>query len=123
MSFLPHRKDHKGVKTYSHVRAPKQEKESASRFGGHTVKGSGSGQEKGDVRVTGICRIECKTTLKKSFSVTRDMVQKIEDAALMTGEVPAIQIEFLDDRGTPEHSLVVVPTYVLDQICNQSQNK
>lgn len=109
----------KGVKTPSHNRAPKQEKSLAGRLGGNTVKGSGCGFEKGDVRIKGVARIEAKCTKNKSFSVTREMVEKIENAALNSGELPAMVIEFLDEHGNPTHELAVVPTYVLDILADK----
>lgn len=101
-------------------RSEKQEMECADRLGGTLVSGSGSGQVRGDVRVTGILRLENKCTAKKSFSITREMVEKIENAALMSGEVPAIQVEFLDEAGRVLHRLCVVPDYVLDTIVGVS---
>ena len=99
-------------------RSPKQESELADRLGGGVVKGSGCGDIKGDVRLQGVARIECKTTTKKSFSVTREMLDKIEDAAVMAGEVPAMVVEFIDEKGKPQGELAIVPTYVLDTLIN-----
>ena len=98
----------------SHRRAPKQEKELALRVRGRTTVASGSKQEKGDVRVKGIARIEAKTTKNKSFSVTLEMVDKIESAALTSGELPIIAIEFNDGAGRKLKEVAVVPIYVLD---------
>lgn len=91
-------------------RAPKSEKELADRVGGRVTVGSGNQREKGDVRITGTARIEAKCTRAKSFSVTREMWQKIEDASGSDGvdEVPVIFVEFLAPDGTPEHALYVV---------------
>lgn len=97
----------------SHDRAPEQEEEWASRLDGRTTLASGSlPHDKGDV-VTGLLRVECKTTSKKSFSVTREMVDKITDQALSTSRIPAIVIEFNDD-GKPVMEVAVVPTWVLE---------
>jgi Holliday junction resolvase len=101
----------------SYRRSRKQEKELARRGNGKLVPGSGSGAEKGDIKgYNGIVRIEAKTTKNKSFSITRDMVKKIEEAALGSGELPAIVVEFNDGRGNPELEVAVVPTYVLDNL-------
>lgn len=97
----------------SHARAPKQEAELARRIGGRTTRGSGSGNEKGDVRLNRVCRIEAKTTKNKSFSVTREMVEKIETAAVCHGELPALVVEF-NDGGRKTMEVAVVPTWVLD---------
>jgi Holliday junction resolvase len=73
---------------------------------------------KGDVRKKRVLRLECKCTKNKSFSVTREMVEKIENAALGAGEVPAILIEFLGPDGKPLHEVAVVPRYVLDSLAS-----
>ena len=112
----PRSKQHKNL-TKSHRHAPKMEKAIAKRLGGKVVKGSGCGTEKGDVRIRTIMRVEAKCTAKKSFTVTREMVEKIESHALASGELPAIEIEFLDPNGQPSHRLAVMPTYVLEMIC------
>lgn len=121
MTMLREPKRLRGVKKVAHNRAPKQEKSLAGRLGGNAVKGSGSGFEKGDVRVHKLSRIEAKCTEKKSFSVTREMVRKIEDAALGSGEVPGIVIEFLDPKGKPEHEVAVVPTWVLEMFLGKNE--
>ena len=97
----------------SHTHAPRQEARVARRLSGQVTIGSGNKDIKGDVRIKGVARIECKCTQAKSFSITREMARKIEEAALGAGEVPAIQIDFLDGA-TVVHSLCVVPAYVLD---------
>lgn len=81
------------------------------------MSGSGNGPEKGDVKkYNGVFRIEAKTTIKNSFSVTRQMVEKVEQVALAHGELPAIIIEFLDEKGKPWKEVAVVPTDVLDSL-------
>lgn len=113
-SFLNRDKKHG---TASHRRAPKQERSLARRTGGQLVPGSGCGYQKGDVKKAfGVIRIEAKTTKHKSFSVTREMVRKIEDAAITNGEVPAIVIEFINEQGKPQMEVAVVPTYALPKI-------
>lgn len=101
-------------RAYNH--APVQEREAAKRLGGRTTPASGSLREKGDVRVSGILRLECKATSKKSFSVTRDMVRKITEAGELSGELPAIEIEFLPLAGQFHGRVAVVPAYVLNQL-------
>jgi hypothetical protein len=100
-------------------RSLQQEKELAKRISGRTVKGSGRGNEKGDVRVEGIVRIEAKTTTKSSFSVTSEMIQKIELASVCSGECPAIVIEFLNKNGKPIHEVAVVPMWVLNALTSK----
>lgn len=92
----------------SNRRAKKQEKELVKR-----IAFSGAGTEKGDVRVKNVFRIECKTTSKKSFSVTLEMIEKIEQAALSSGEMPILVLEFNDGKGNRLKEIAVCPTYVL----------
>ena len=117
-SFLG-RGSHTTHSTVSHIRAPKQEAELAKRLEGHKVPGSGAGSQKGDVKKAfGIFRVEAKTTKNKSFSVSRKMIEKIEEAALTTNELPVIIIEFIDEYGNPEKEIAVLPTYALECIAN-----
>ena len=106
----------KGNLSNSHRRAPKQEASWAARLKGERVAASGAREVKGDVRVKRVLRLEAKTTKNKSFSVTLDMVQKIEAAAISGGELPAIVVEFTDGFGRVLGEVAVVPTYVLDEI-------
>lgn len=103
----------------SHRRAVKQEKEVAKRVRGRTTPASGSRDTKGDVRVMRKARIECKTTKNKSFSVTLDMIRKIEDAGVQAGELPVLLVEFTDGFGRKVAEVAVVPSYVLDDICER----
>lgn len=98
------------------VRSASQEKEIANRLGGRATLASGALDQKGDVQVKGVLRVEAKTTSKQSFRVTRDMLRKIEQAALPNNELPAMEIEFLDGKGEAIGSVCVVPTYVLEMI-------
>lgn len=109
--------------TPAHDRSRKQEKEVARRIGGNTTLASGALAEKGDVRLKGVARIECKTTMNKSFSVTREMVEKIENAALSAGELPALVIEFLSPKGGVQSSVAVVPVWVLTDLINTVKDK
>jgi hypothetical protein len=100
----------------AHNRAPVMEKEIAKRVGGKVTKASGAQGEKGDARVRGLVRIEAKATSNKSFSVTREMIEKIEAAALGSGEVPYIEIELLGPNGKPLHRVAVMPTWGIDMM-------
>lgn len=106
---------HKG-KPVAYRHSKKQEKREAKRLGGRLTPASGAKATKGDVKVKGVLRLEAKATVNKSFSVTREMVRKIEDAALSSGEMPAIVVEFLEPDGKIAHRIAVVPYYVLDAI-------
>jgi hypothetical protein len=103
----------------AHNRAPFQEREIAKRVGGKVTKASGAQMEKGDARVKGVVRIEAKSTSNKSFSVTREIIDKIEAAALGAGEVPYLEIELLGPDGRPTHRVAVMPTWALDMMLGQ----
>ena len=115
-SFLSRDKDHG---TISHRRSRKQEKSLAERLGGRVTAGSGNQMEKGDVRIKGVLRIEAKTTKNRSFSVTLDMVEKIEQAAATGAELPVIAIDFISLQGKVLKSICVCPRYVLDEIVRE----
>lgn len=104
----------------SYRRSKKQEKEIATRIGGRRTAASGAKDEKGDVRKKGVLRIEAKTTKHKSFSVTLEMIEKIEEAALSCNELPAIIIEFNDGRGRKLKEIAIIPSYVLGELCERS---
>lgn len=122
MAKLATPKRNQGQITPSHQRSRVQEKELAKKLGGSVTLGSGNLEVKGDIRVAKVARIECKTTMNKSFSVTREMVRKIQTAAMGAGELPAIVVEFLDKKGKPVSSVAVVPTWVLDLIADFAQS-
>lgn len=103
----------------SHHRARKQELEVANRIKGKVIAGSGCGHVKGDVRLPGVARIECKTTKNKSFPVTLAMVEKLEEAVLGSGEMPILVIEFNDGEGNKLKEVVVCPSYVLDSLIGE----
>ena len=107
----------------AHHRSRRQEGEVAKRIGGRKTPASGALSEKGDVRLKGVVRIECKTTSHKSFSVTQEMLEKIEYAALSAGELPALVIEFLNAKGNPTSAVAVVPLWVLDTIANLTKDR
>lgn len=89
------------------------EKKLAKRTGGYVTTGSGNKNEKGDVRKRGITRLEHKATQKKSFSITREMLDKITLAAMGHDEIPAVVVEFLDAKGNTLHEVAVIPTQSL----------
>lgn len=100
----------------SQRRSKRQEEEAATRLGGRVTKQSGGGIfEKGDVRVTGLLRLEAKTTKHKSFSVTEAMIAKIETQSMTCGEVPVMEIEI----GGGTSRVYVVPTWALDGLITE----
>lgn len=102
-------------------RSPLQESELASRLKGRVTKGSGNKDEKGDVRVKGVLRLEAKCTESSSFRVTYDMVQKIEDAALGSAEMPVLLVEFMQNQGRAKKEVCVVPKYFLDTVIDVAE--
>lgn len=108
--------------TPSHKRSPKQEREIATKLGGKLVRRSGAGEVKGDVRIKGLIRLEAKTTKHKSFSVTREMYDKIDEAATMTGEFPVLAIEF-NTEGKAGATLAIMPMYALEELLQALKDK
>lgn len=96
----------------SHARAVQQEKLAAKRTGGKRTPASGAGPQKGDVRLKGFLRIECKTTRHASFSVTSEMLDKLEAAAAPAGEVPMLEVEL--ELG--KRRAVVLPQWALELV-------
>ena len=121
MPVLPTKRGDRGH--VARTRSPKQEKERATKVGGRVTRGSGNGWEKGDVRKMGVIRIECKTTTKKSFSVTQKMLNQIYDAALPFNEIPVIEVEFINEQGGILRRVAIVPDYVPDMIVEQDAIK
>ena len=107
----------------SHKRSAKQESSLASRLGGTLVPRSGAGKIKGDVRIKGVARIEAKTTIHKSYSLTLATWLKIKNAAVAADECPAMVIEFLDSEGNPVEELAVVPVHLLAEFTNDDTKK
>lgn len=91
-------------------RAPKQEKELSKVLGARQTNGSGNQTEKGDLRIKGTFRVEAKCTRNKSFSVTRELIDKLENAAYMTRtpEMPVLHVEFLTPEGVREKGLYIM---------------
>lgn len=94
----------------------KQEKNLAKKLGGRTTLASGSQREKGDVRVKGVKRIECKCTQHKSFSITMEMIEKIKAAAMCNDETPFIQVDFINKEGKTLEQVAVVPMVYLENV-------
>lgn len=91
--------EHRGKQSKAYHASKGLEKNLAKTVGGRRTAGSGNKKEKGDVRLNGVMRIEHKATQKKSFSVTKEMLEKIELAARGCDEIPILVVEFLDERG------------------------
>lgn len=81
----------------------------AGDTGSRVQKGSGSlPWAKSDVRKRGVFRAECKFTRSRSYSVTRETLDKIRSEC-ETGETPLLDLQFLDKLGAPVDRWVMVP--------------
>jgi hypothetical protein len=77
-------------------RVARQEAEMAETVGGRTQAGSGAVAGcKGDVRKKGLFRIECKSTENQSFSMKREILDKIRSEC-GRNELPALDVLFLN---------------------------
>lgn len=104
----------KGKQSKSHEYAVYQEKNLANKLGGNETKRSGAGDIKGDVRIRGKYRVECKCTKHKSYGISLDLIEKIQEEALSTGEIPLFQIDFIDDRGKKIQGIYIIPEGFID---------
>lgn len=115
------RLDRKSKQPKSYWASPKKEKKLAIRVKGRTTNASGSKNEKGDVRKVGIARLEHKTCQRKSFSVTRETIDKIVNASVACNEVPALVIEFINpDTGKSEGEIACIPMDDLVRLINDA---
>ena len=84
----------------------KAEKDAADRQGGKVVRGSGAWDgAKGDRVLDTVVMdflIENKFTLRKSFGVKHDMLQKITREARQVGRAPAFHLVFGNESGRPK---------------------
>lgn len=85
-----------------------QERRAAEEVGGNIQPGSGAPQfYKGDVRVAGNLRLECKTTGSRSYSLKLDEILKIKGEALAGGlEGWALQVEFQGSSGGKRFAVI-----------------
>jgi hypothetical protein len=91
-----------------------QERRAAEELGGRVQPGSGAPQfYKGDVRVAGDLRVECKTTGSKAYPLKLQEIEKIKAEALMGGgEGWAMQIEFQTASGGKKFAVIDWADYV-----------
>jgi hypothetical protein len=102
-----------------------QEAEMAAMVGGRKQAGSGSVLGcKGDVRKKGVFRIECKSTEAQSFSLKRELLDKIRSECAGTEE-PAFDIKFLNKATLQEEDRwVAIPyTHFEDYASHRSRKK
>jgi hypothetical protein len=106
-------------KTDSQKRSRAQEKRAASRWGGKRQPASGAGTEKGDVRVKGVVRGECKLTRSSSYTLKLKDLETLEKQAALNEE-PVFEIEF---QGVyPSKRYVVLPGWVYDSYLERKRN-
>ena len=109
----------KGKLKSAYKRAPKQEKETVARLKGRAIPASGSKFRKGDAEVPDVVRIECKATEADSFRVTKDMLRKIENAAVGSGQFAMIEIEFVDAKQNVLFSCCVMKRSAVTSLINR----
>ena len=93
----------------SHDYARQQEVDAAKAYGGYTTSKSGAGDVKGDVRVKGKYRIECKCTTKGSYALNYKYLENFIEQATSLGEDPILQVHFIDEMGIKKRGYVVMP--------------
>lgn len=89
-------------------RSKKQEKEIGKKLNMRPTSASGSQRQKGDMYDPGIARVECKTTGAKSYSLTRADIDKITNASVPFGQLPAMVIEFINAEGRKEMDVALI---------------
>ena len=113
------RAEAKEGKAAAYLRSPDQEAEGAKRLGGWTTPASGAKFFKGDVKVKDLARVEYKCTSAMSFTVTRGMLKNIGAAAVANGEIPFVEVEFLDPKGKPADRIAVIQASELEILLNR----
>lgn len=98
-------------KTDDQKRSQLQEKRAAKRHGGRVQPASGAGQAKGDFRVQGSVRGECKFTRAASYRLKLDDLNKINSECSM-GEYPVLELEFQGCH--PPARFAVIPGWLYD---------
>ncbi|ANO57623.1 hypothetical protein [Vibrio phage vB_VhaS-a] len=102
----------------------KSEKRVASKMGSRLTIGSGAkdGQKSdatldaGDYKF----RIESKATKNKSFSVKKEILDKIRHEALDTGRIPALTVSFTNELGEALQGgdFVMIPMWLFNEVFN-----
>ncbi len=108
-------KKHKKLSSsYASRMSSDQEARVARELGGYVTPNSGAGSTKGDIRLKDIARVECKSTEKDKFLLTFAVIDKIRKEALSAGEVPLIQIDFIQSCLKKQCFYVIEDTYTKD---------
>lgn len=93
------------------MRSREQEKLVAKDLSGKVTPGSGCGNLKGDIRVEGSYRVECKNTQKNSYLLKREDIEKIEDQGITYSEIGFMVIRFNRNEEHKTDKQVVVIDY------------
>lgn len=98
------------ARSFGQRASQRQERRAAASLGGRVTPASGatgSPSAKGDVRVRGEIRAECKTTSAASYSLKLAEWRKIQSEAGAFGEAPVMQIEFQGQAGRNKKLAVI----------------
>jgi len=89
------------IRTENHLRRSKlQERRAARDYGGTVSPGSGNGWiRKADVHADDYL-IECKTTTKKTYSLSAETFNKLKFQAIVENKDPIMEIEFAENSTT-----------------------
>lgn len=108
----PHEKKPQRKQDTTRGRSSRQEKYNNRQVGGRLTANSGAGVDKGDVKVRGFLREEDKTTVKRSYVLKLDDLEKVA-AAAQGDEIPIMRISF-EDRLDQQY--VVMPSDWFQQL-------
>lgn len=103
-----------------------QEQRVANILKGYATPASGAGSQKGDVRIKGLFRVECKATTRGEYLATLAVLDKIKQEALSFGEVPVLQIDFLDEHTYTSFYLIelaFIPPSIVDRYALSAEFK
>lgn len=122
-SFLATRdtlKPRRRGRTDNQRRSRDQEKRAAKRDGAERRPASGAmDHAKGDLVKSGLFLKECKETTARSFSVKKDVLDKVEKEAGV-GETPVLEVEF---QGTyPKKRVYVIPEWAFEEYMELKQH-
>jgi len=108
-------------KSASHANASKQESKQVKVLGGEAVRGSGCGFDKADTKIKDVLRLECKSTINKSFSVTKKILDKVNNACMGT-EIPAVHVELVNkDSGDVTDACYIIPVWAMEILINNQK--
>lgn len=123
MSKLKRPRRERKFTSAAHRHSGKQESGLAKTIRGKVVPRSGAGMTKGDVRINGLCRIECKCTTKPSFSINQALLDKIGHAAMSAGEIPALVVRFIDDKENTLNEVAVLRVADLETLLSLANHE